>query len=223
MTATRLFVRFLIASGRCAPGLADALPPMAMWRLATLPQYRPPEDVERSITACDPSLPLGARDPALIRLMARLGLRGSAIVGLRFTDIHGHDAALVVAGKSRRETRLPLPQAVGDALLHSLEYARPPVAIDRVCITSMAPWGPLSRSVIRQTAARALRRAGINAPTAGARVFRHSAATSRLRQGASLQTIGDILRHMSIETSAPSAKGNIALLQHVARPWPEVT
>jgi site-specific recombinase XerD len=42
-----------------------------------------------------------------------------------------------------------------------------------------------------------------------------------LRQGASLQTIGDILRHTSIETSAHYAKVDIALLQQVARPWPE--
>jgi integrase/recombinase XerD len=90
-------------------------------------------------------------------------------------------------------------------------------------MTAMAPWGPLSRSVLRQTAARAIKRAGIRAPTAGARVLRHSAATPMLRQGASLQTIGDILRHPSMETSAHSAKVDIALLQHVARPWPEGT
>ena len=35
------------------------------------------------------------------------------------------------------------------------------------------------------------------------------------------QTIGDILRHTSIETSAHYAKVDIDLLQHVARPWPE--
>jgi site-specific recombinase XerD len=222
VTATRMFVRFLIASGRCRPGLDDAIPTIAMWRLATLPQYLPAEDVTRIITACNPSSPLGARDQAIILLMARLGLRGSDVVGLRFTDINWQDATLIVSGKSRRETRLPLPQDVGDALLHYLESARPPVDIDRVFITAIAPWGPLSRSVIRQTAARAIKRAGISAPTAGARVFRHSAATTMLRQGASLQTIGDILRHTSIETSAHYAKVDIALLQQVARPWPEV-
>ena len=221
VTATRMFVRFLIASGRCMPGLDDAIPTIAMWRLATLPQYLPADDVEQIIAVCDPSLPLGARDQAIILLMARLGLRGSDIVGLRFTDINWQDATLVVSGKSRRATRLPLPQDVGDALLHYLESARPPVDIDCVFMTSMAPWGPLSRSVIRQTAARAITRAGISAPTLGARVLRHSAATTMLRQGASLQTIGDILRHTSIETSAHYAKVDTDLLQQVARPWPE--
>jgi integrase/recombinase XerD len=223
VTATRMFVRFLIASSRCPFGLDEAIPTIAMWRLATLPQYLPVDDVDRVIAACDPSTPLGARDQAIILLMARLGLRGSDVVGLRFADINWREATLIVSGKSRRETRLPLPQDVGDALLHYLEYARPPVDIDRVFVTSMAPWGPISRQVIRQTAARAIQRAGICAPTSGSRVFRHSAATMMLRQGASLQTIGDILRHTSIETSAHYAKVDTELLQQVARPWPEVT
>jgi site-specific recombinase XerC len=118
VTATRMFVRFLIANGHCAPGLDAAIPTIAMWRLSTLPQYLPAEDVERIITACDPSTPLGARDQAIILLMARLGLRGSDVVGLRFPDLNWQDATLVVSGKSRRETCLPLPQDVGDALLH---------------------------------------------------------------------------------------------------------
>jgi integrase/recombinase XerD len=141
---------------------------------------------------------------------------------LRFTDLNWQDATLVVCGKSRRDTRLPLPQDVGDALLHYLEFARPPVDIDCVFMPSIAPWGPISRQVIRQTAARAMQRVGIRAPTSGSRVFRHSAATTMLRQGASLQTIGDILRHTSIETSAHYAKVDTDLLQQVARPWPEV-
>ena len=144
------------------------------------------------------------------------------IVALRFSDINWQNATLVVSGKSRRETRLPLPQDVGDALLHYLEYARPPVELNRVFVTLIAPWRPISRQVIGKTAARAIQRVGIQAPTSGSRVFRHSAATAMLRQGASLQTIGDILRHTSIETSAHYAKVDIALLHQVARPWPEV-
>jgi site-specific recombinase XerD len=53
-------------------------------------------------------------------------------------------------------------------------------------------------------------------------VFRHSAATTLLRQGASLQVIGDVLRHTSIETTAHYAKVDVGLLQQVTIPWPEV-
>ena len=44
-----------------------------------------------------------------------------------------------------------------------------------------------------------------------------------LRQGVSLPSIGAVLRHASVETTAHYAKVDIALLQQVARPWPEVT
>jgi integrase/recombinase XerD len=221
VTATRMFVRFLIANGACAPGLDDAIPTIARWRLATLPQYLPADDVERIIAACDPSTPLGARDQAMILLMARLGLRSSDVTRLRLGDINWQDATLVVSGKSRRETRLPLPQEVGDALLHYLQEARPPIPTDRVFVTAIAPWGPISRQVVGKTAVRAIQRASVSAPTLGARVFRHSAATAMLRQGASLQTIGAILRHTSMETTAHYAKVDIDLLHQVAKPWPE--
>jgi len=75
--------------------------------------------------------------------------------------------------------------------------------------------------VVSQTAARAIQQAALTAPATGARVLRHSAATAMLRQGASLQTIGDILRHTSIETTAHYAKVDLGLLAHVVRPWPE--
>jgi site-specific recombinase XerD len=221
VTATRMFVRFLIVTERCAPGLDGAIPSIAMWRLATLPQYLPADDLEHVVTACDPSTPLGARDRAIILLMARLGLRARDVAGLRLRDLNWQESTLVVCGKSRRETRLPLPQEVGDTLLHYLAEARPPIHADTIFLTIMAPWKPISRHVVSQTAARAIHRADITAPTTGARVFRHSAATAMLRQGASLQTIGDILRHTSIETTAHYAKVDTRLLGHVVKPWPE--
>ena len=59
-------------------------------------------------------------------------------------------------------------------------------------------------------------------PLEGAHVLRHSAATQMLRQGASLPSIGAMLRHASGETTAHYAKVDIALLRDVARAWPEV-
>jgi integrase/recombinase XerD len=51
----------------------------------------------------------------------------------------------------------------------------------------------------------------------------HSAATHMLRQGVSLLSIGVVLRHASVETTAPYAKVDVELLHEGARPWPEVT
>src|SRR5262249_48034331 len=71
-------------------------------------------------------------------------------------------------------------------------------------------------------AARCLRRADVERPSYGAHVFRHSVATTMLRQGVSLPSIGALLRHASIETTTLYAKVDTPLLHTVVRPWPEV-
>jgi site-specific recombinase XerD len=43
-----------------------------------------------------------------------------------------------------------------------------------------------------------------------------------LRQGTSLQEISALLRHRSIETTQIYAKVDVAGLQQIAQPWPEV-
>jgi site-specific recombinase XerD len=69
-----------------------------------------------------------------------------------------------------------------------------------------------------------MRRAGVTCPSRGAaHVLRHSAASSMLRQGASLQQIADILRHRSVETTQIYAKVDVVALRQIAQPWPEVT
>lgn len=78
-TAVRMFLRFLIARGYCAPGLEHAIPTVAKWRLSSLPKYLSVQDVECLINSCDQSSPLGARDRAILVLIARLGLRAGDV------------------------------------------------------------------------------------------------------------------------------------------------
>jgi site-specific recombinase XerC len=122
----RVFLRFLIAKGQCAVGLDDAIPTLAHWRLASLPRYLAPEDVERLIASCDRASSVDRRDRAILLLLARLGLRAGDIVHLRLSDIDWKNASIQVCGKGRRHARLPLTQEVGTS---------PPS-----CAT--APWRP---------------------------------------------------------------------------------
>jgi len=217
-----MFLRFLIARGRCAPGLEHAVPTVARWRLSSLPRYLPAEDVERLIHSCDPASLLGARDRAILLLIARLGLRASDVSALKFSDLLWEQGTLIVSGKNRRGTRLPLPQDAGEAILHYLRHRQPHKVSDSVFITVTAPFVPISRHVIRRVVMAALRRAGISAPTQGAHLLRHSVATRLLREGVSLSAIGVLLRHASIETTTPYAKVDVDLLREIALPWPEV-
>lgn len=221
-TAMRVFLRFLVAQGDCAIGLDHAVPPIAGWRLSQLPKYLPAKDVERLIDSCDQALPLGARDRAMLLLMARLGLRAGDVSALKFGDLHWTDGALIVSGKSRHEVRLPLPQEVGEAILHYLNHGRPRLANDHLFITGNAPFGPITRSTVGLAVSRALQRTGITSPKRGSHLLRHSLATSMLRDGVSLPAIGALLRHTSIETTTIYAKVDFASLRDIVMPWPEV-
>jgi len=107
-------------------------------------------------------------------------------------------------------------------MLAYLEDGRPNVPEPYVFLRSAPPWRPFTESAaISKIVARALDRAGItNAPSRGAHLLRHSAATSMLRRGATIETIGTLLRHRSITTTAHYAKVDTETLRLIAQPWP---
>lgn len=223
-TALRMFLRFLIAEGRCRAGLLGAIPALAHWGLSYLPRYLPPEGVERVIDSCDVSSPMGKRDRAILLLLARLGLRAGDIAQMRLQDIDWKEAWVHVSGKSRRQTRLPLTQEVGDAIVSYLREGRPQSHTDMLFLRSRAPIrGFAFHPAVSVIVARAFRRAGVKRPGRGAaHLLRHSVASSMLRQGASLQELSALLRHRSIETTQIYAKIDVTALQQIAQPWPEV-
>ena len=220
VTSVRMFLRFLAATGRCRTGLDGAIPVIADWKLSAQPRHLPATEVERLIASCDDRTSTALRDKAIILLASRLGLRAGDIAGLTFDDVDWTEARLRVSGKNRREVWLPLPQEVGDAILAYLEHERPGVPEAHVFITALAPYVPAASYLISSVVRRAMERAGIDAPSRGAHILRHSAATAMLRQGATLHEISSVLRHASIETTYHYAKVDADLLRMVAAPWP---
>jgi site-specific recombinase XerD len=220
VSATRMFVRFLVASGRCDAALVAAVPAVASWRETSVPRHLQPDDVARVIAACDVKAPAGLRDRAVVLLLARLGLRAGDVASLTLDAFDWKQARLRVAGKARREDWLPLPQDAGDAVLAYLENARPRIRAEAVFFNAKAPFIPISRPIVSAIVGRAIRRAGVKSPSHGAHVLRHSAAVRMLRAGSSLSEIGALLRHASIETTFHYAKVDRDLLLAVAAPWP---
>ena len=223
-TALRMFVRFLIADGKCAVGLDGAIPVLAHWRLSALPRYLQEDEVERVIASCDITSPVGKRDRAILLLLARLGLRAGDIVQLRRGDIDWRGAWLHVSGKGRRHTRLPLTHEIGRALVAYLKEGRPPTETDVVFVRCRAPFRAFrSHCNVSVIVDRALRRAHVPRPSRGAaHLLRHSVATSLLRHGASLHDVAALLRHRSIATTQIYAKVDVIALRTIAQPWPEV-
>ena len=214
----RAFLRFLIATGRCRPGLDYAMPNVAGWRLASIPRFLSDADIARIIGACDGERRL--RDRAIILLLVRLGLRASEVARLGFGDLDWRQGSIRLFGKGRREELLPLTQEIGDALLAYIERGRPALAVSSLFITEYAPLRPIDRITVKCLVKRALKRGGVESHYKGAHILRHSAATAMLRHGVSLAHVGTVLRHRSPEMTAHYAKVDIALLAAIARPWP---
>ena len=64
----------------------------------------------------------------------------------------------------------------------------------------------------------ACKRAGL--PPVSAHRLRHALASELLRQGSTLQDIGQVLRHRDLATTAAYAKVDRDTLRTLASPWP---
>jgi site-specific recombinase XerD len=221
VTSLRSFLRFLHHHGVVDIDLAGAVPGVANWRLSQLPATLSPQQVKRLLDCCDRSGATGSRDFAILLFLARLGLRAGEVVAMTLDDFDWQVGEFVVRGKGDRQERMPLPQDVGSALVHYLRQVRPACPTRRVFVRMKAPLCGFSGSAaICDVVRRALARAGFNPAFKGAHLLRHSLATNLLRDGASLDEIGQLLRHCQPDTTRIYAKVDIRALRAIAPPWP---
>jgi site-specific recombinase XerD len=221
VTALRSFFSYLRYRGAISTDLAGCVPTVPNWSLSALPRFLPAAEVERVLKCCDRKTSVGGRNYTILLLLARLGLRAGEVVVLNLGDIDWSTGQITIRGKGGRSAQLPLPPDVGEALASYLRDDRPRCATRRVFVRHRAPLaGFANSSTISSIVRRALKHAGIESAHTGAHVLRHSLATSLLRQGGSLDEIGELLRHQSPNTTAIYAKVDVAALQTLALAWP---
>jgi integrase/recombinase XerD len=220
VTGLRSLLGWLHVDGVLSQPLGWAVPSVASWRLARLPQPLEPGQVQAMLDSCDRSTANGRRDLAMLTLLARLGLRAGEVAALRLDDIDWRSGEITVQGKGRRSERLPLPADAGEPIAAYLRDGRPvPAGAERqVFLRVKAPHCALTSGGVTQAVSAAARRAGLG--TVYAHRLRHSAATGMLRAGAGLPEIGQVLRHRRLASTAIYAKTDISALRALARPWP---
>jgi integrase/recombinase XerD len=195
----RSLLRYLAVRGLADPGLALAMPRVARWREATIPQFPTRPQIDRLLASCDRDNATGARDYAVLLLLARLGLRAVEVSRLRLDDFDWWAGQISVDGKAHRRDRLPLPRDVGEAIVAHLKHRGRRRGEPRVFVTVHAPIRPLEPSGVRTIVRNACRRAGIERMAAHG--LRHALASDLLREGASITDIGQVLRHNQLESS----------------------
>jgi site-specific recombinase XerD len=219
VTAVRSLLRFLHVTGRVTARL-DAVVPSAPGRRATsLPRGIAPGQAAALLASCDRDSAAGRRDYAILILLIRMGLRAGEVTGLALEDIDWRAGELTVRGKGDDHARLPLPADVGEAIVGYLRYGRARTADRHLFVTVRAPFTRLARNtsvcgIVRQACQRA--RIGPFGPHR----LRHAVACGLLADGASLEEIGQLLRHRSQRSTAIYAKADIEALRALARPCP---
>lgn len=218
----RSYLRYLALQGEAVAGLADALPRVAQWRLASVPKHLTPTDLAQLLAAFDRATPRSCRDYAMALCLVTWGLRACEVAGLRLADIDWRSATVTIRPtKTHRARVLPLTADLGEVLAGYLRV-RPATASDHVFVRIGVLEGEaLTPSVVRSAMRGGYQRAGLPASVTGTHRLRHTTATRLVNAGVSLKEVADVLGHASLDTTALYAKVDLARLRQVAMPWPE--
>lgn len=222
VSAVEAFLRFGRSTGRIPTACVPFLPRRRRHALAALPAALSEADVERVLAAPNDGSAMARRDHAILQLLATYGLRAGEVANLRLDDIRWRSGTLrIQQSKVRRELALPLVEPVATAIVAYLRDGRPPTDARQVFLKCVAPAGPLTRTVVYEVVRKSLVAAGIDSQHWGPHMFRHARATSLVRRGVPLKTIGDLLGHRVPEATSIYCKLATEDLRAVALEIPE--
>jgi site-specific recombinase XerD len=218
----RNLFRFLFWSGKTKRDLAASIPRVAQPPRSTLPRYLKPQEVETLLDATWSADPTGRRNYAMLMVLARLGLRAPEAIAIQLDDIDWRAGTILIRGKGKRHDRMPLPKDVGNAIVDYIRKGRRGTS-RTLFVSNKVPYRPFADSQILNSALKdAFERTGLKPPQkyVGSHLLRHSLATDMLRKGASLDEIGDVLRHRSRMTTTIYARHDVDGLRSIALDWP---
>ena len=219
----RNFFRYLFKAGKTAANLSLGIPSVAQRFAPRLPRHLTAGEIEKLLEAVKAETTTGRRNHAMVLLIARLGLRAAEVVKIQIDDIDWRAGELLVRGKGQFHDRLPLPSDVGEALAEYIRLDRKSSSSRALFVKKRPPHvafkdGQVLNNILR----RAYASTGLKPPVpyVGSHILRHSLATALVRRGASLEEIGDMLRHRSRATTMIYAKLDVDGLRTIAQSWP---
>ena len=195
------------------------------YRHASVPRSISLEQIERVLAGIDRRSGSGKRDYAMLLLLATYGLRAAEVASLTLDDIDWRTGTILIRGKGKRNDRMPLPEDVGKAIVDYIRNGRRGSS-RTLFVSNKVPYQPFVDLTILNTVLRAaFAETGLAPPQkyVGSHLLRHSLATDMLRKGASLDEIGDVLRHRSRVSTTIYAKHDVEGLRSIARTWPSET
>jgi len=139
------------------------------------------------------------RRAAMILIGLKMGLRGSDIVNLKFSDIDWKSQTIrLIQEKTLVEELLPMPVIVGNAIFKYITRGRPSGKSSYIFIHHKVPYGKLTPSVCRAALSAAIPKKETSGN--GFHVTRRTFATNLLNAGTDIGLIIDALGHHTDST-----------------------
>ena len=199
----RKFLRFLVVEEVIPPGLENQVDAPRIYRQEKLPRSLPWSTVRAFLQSINRNTAVGKRDYAMFSLIATYGLRACDVANLKLEDIKWRAKCVRIhQTKTGSPLELPLIDEVGSVLYNYLKGVKRYGNYRHVFLRLRAPGGMLKTNAISRTFVKWSQKSGLDIPYEGPHCLRHSIALHMCRQNISLKTIGDILGHITPESTA---------------------
>jgi len=207
-----------ISSGKISVDHAEKIHMPSISKSARIPSAWQAGELKAMLASIDRNSPTGKRDYAMIVLACVLGLRIGDIKNLRFKNFNWEEKKLsIIQHKTHKPLNLPLPDAVGWAVIDYIKNGRPHYyESDVIFLKHMPPFDPIGdENHMQQQIVRYMRKAGIDQRSkkhSGFHSLRHSAGSMLLEMETPLPVITDILGHSDSNITAVYLKTDLQKL-----------
>jgi len=201
LAAIRSFFRYLKRQGKVAvnPGKSVATPRQER----RLPKQLSVDEMAHLVEMPDDSVPLGARDRAILELLYATGVRVSELTAVDFDDLDLGEAVMRVRGKGMKERMVPVGSKAVEAVRSYLRRRgelEPRMGSGRDALFLNFRGTRLNVRSVRRIVNRYIHECAITRKVSP-HTLRHSFATHLLDAGADLRSIQELLGHASLSTT----------------------
>lgn len=200
--ALKAYFKMLVGSGIIMASPVEGLR-FPKVRNCRKPKTLSPEEVERMMAIPDVRKPVGLRNRTMLEVLYATAVRRQELLNLSVYDVDPQEGFIWVRkGKGGRDRKAPLGQAALEWIKRYLAVARPMLDKDQRSPTLFlgARRGYVARNALRDIINACAKAARIKR-TVTAHMFRHTAATEMLRNGAALRHIQELLGHARLRTT----------------------
>ena len=220
----REMLEFICVNGYCKYDFSILVPRYK--KPILLPTTYSELEINRLENIIDKTKAIGKRDYLFLLLATRLGMRSGDIVNLRFLNLSLDNNTITFnQEKGGQLQTLPMIPIVRDAFDDYLNNSRPNISNDYIFIKCIAPFTPITTSVIRHQLTIYFKNAGINIKNKkhGPHTLRASLSTSMVNDNVPYEVVQKILGHSDFSSIKRYAKLDIDKLRDCAIEVPPPT